>query len=137
MSFFLSNKASKARLREAENAMRNRAEVVKARSTGQFSRRDFIKAGVFTTGGLLVPIHGLSPFANSAYAAVPTGAPRSPLAFDRPFQSPLLRCHNLTPHPLTSTGGSDAQLMWPSAIDRKSTRLNSSHSDRSRMPSSA
>ena len=26
---------------------------------------------------------------------------------------------------------------WPGPVDRKSTRLNSSHSDRSRMPSSA
>ena len=103
MSFFISSKASKARQREAQNALRNREEIVKARSLGQVSRRDLLKAGVFTAGGLLLPIHGLSPFVRSAYAAVPTGAPRSPLAFDRPFQAPLLRCHNLTPHALTST----------------------------------
>ncbi|MBE0624265.1 MAG: multicopper oxidase domain-containing protein [Burkholderiales bacterium] len=112
MSFFISNKDSKARQREAEIAMRNRAEVVKARSLGEMSRRDFVKAGVFTTGGLLVPISGLSPFARSAYADVPTGAPRSPLAFDKPFVSQLLRCDNLKSEQLTSTGGPDAQLMW-------------------------
>ena len=78
-SFFISDKDSKARQREALNALRNREEIIKARSLGQMSRRDFVKAGVFTTGGLLVPISGLSPFANSAYASVPTGAPRSPL----------------------------------------------------------
>jgi FtsP/CotA-like multicopper oxidase with cupredoxin domain len=120
MSFFISEKDSKARMREAENALRNRAEVIQARSLGQISRRDLIKAGVFTAGGLLVPIHGLSPFANSAYAAVPTGAPRSPLPApgDKPWIQPLLRLHNLTPHPLTSTGGPDAQLIWPSELNQ-------------------
>jgi hypothetical protein len=120
MSFFVSDKDSKARFREAENAMRNRAEVVKARSLGQISRRDLIKAGVFTAGGLLVPITGLSPFAKSAYASgtVPTGAPLSPLPApgDKPWTQPLLRLHNLAPHPLTSTGGPDAQLVWPTEL---------------------
>jgi hypothetical protein len=118
MSFFVSDKDSKARFHEAENAMRNRAEVVKARSLGQISRRDLIKAGVFTAGGLLVPITGLSPFAKSAYAAVPTGAPRSPVPApgDIPWSQPFLRLHNLKPHALTSTGGPDAQLMWPSGF---------------------
>jgi len=127
MSFFISSKASKARQREAQNAMRNREEVIKARSLGQMSRRDFVKAGVFTTGGLLVPISGLSPFARSAYASVPTGAPRSPLPYDRPFQATLLRCHNLTPHPLTSTGGPDAELMWPSVMGEVNAKRRSNH----------
>jgi len=70
--FFLSGK-NQSRLREAENARRNRAEIVRARSTGQVTRRDLIKAGIYTAGGLLVPIHGLSPFAKSAFGAVPTG----------------------------------------------------------------
>ncbi|MBI4289885.1 MAG: hypothetical protein HY661_00230, partial [Betaproteobacteria bacterium] len=117
MSFFI-GRESRARMREAENARRNRAEIVKARSQGQITRRDLIKAGVFTAGGLLVPIHGLSPFAKSAYADVPTGTPRSPCPRpgDQPFMQPLLRHHNLTRHPLASTGGSDAQLMWDSAM---------------------
>jgi len=92
------------------------------------SRRDFVKAGVFTTGGLLVRISGLSPFARSAYADVPTGAPRSPLAFDKPFQAPLLRCHNLTPQPLTSTGGPDAQLAWPDPMEQPAQR-RSNHAE--------
>ncbi|HXD43166.1 MAG TPA: hypothetical protein VN649_21560, partial [Ramlibacter sp.] len=112
-SFFISRKDSQARLREAENAMKNRAEIIQARSRGQMSKRDLLK--VFGVGGMLLPIQGLSPFANSAYASVPTGAPRSPLPYDRPFQSPLLRCHNLTSQPLTSTGGPDAQLIWPTS----------------------
>jgi len=113
-SFFISRKDSQARLREAENAMKNRAEIIQARSQGQMSKRDLLK--VFTAGGLLVPIQGLSPFARSAFAAVPTGAPRSPLPFDKPFTSPLLRCYNLTSHQLSSTGGPDAQLLWPTSM---------------------
>src|SRR6185369_7169944 len=114
-SFFISRKDSQARLREAENAMKNRAEIIQARSQGQMSKRDLLK--VFGVGGMLLPIQGLSPFARSAFAdsGVPTGAPRSPLPYDRPFQSPLLRCHNLTSQPLTSTGGPDAQLIWPTS----------------------
>src|SRR5262245_64673887 len=88
--FFLSEKASKVRIREAENARKNRAEILKAFSTGKVSRRDLVKMGLITTGGLLAPIHGLNPFVNSAYASgasgpgnvgngIPTGAPPSPL----------------------------------------------------------
>ena len=85
--FFLSEKASKARLREAENARKNRAEIVKAYSQGKVTRRELVKWGLITTGGLLAPIHGLNPFVNSAYgqsgpgnqgSGIPTGAPPSP-----------------------------------------------------------
>ncbi len=112
---YLSRKASRARQREAENARRNRAEIVKARSLGQVTRRELIKMGIFTAGGLLVAKNGLSPFAKSAFAQVVTSIPLSPFPqpTDRPFIQPLLRLHNLAPHPLTSTGGSDAQLVWP------------------------
>ncbi|HEX6829695.1 MAG TPA: hypothetical protein VF104_12040, partial [Burkholderiales bacterium] len=121
--FFLSRKHS-ARLHEAENARKNRAEIVKALSTGQISRRDLMKAGIFTAGGLLVVKNGLSPFASSAFAAVPTGTPTSPFPrrdaqgriIDRAYVQPLLRLHNLTRQPLTSTGGPDAQLVWPTAL---------------------
>src|SRR6476469_486208 len=93
--FFLSEKSSKARLREAENARKNRAEILKAYSQGKVSRRELVKWGLITTGGLLAPIHGLNPFVSSAYASggsgsggavvlannagngIPTGAPPS------------------------------------------------------------
>ena len=96
--FFLSEKASKARLREAENARKNRAEIVKAYSQGKVTRRELVKWGLITTGGLLAPIHGLNPFVNSAYAAsgsggsdIPTGAPPSPLFGVQPFSTPMPR----------------------------------------------
>jgi len=122
--FFLSENVSKARLREAENARRNRAEIVKAHSQGQVTRRDLVKWGVITAAGLLAPIHGLNPFVKSAFASVPTGTPTSPFPrrdgqgriIDAPFTQPLLRLHQMQTYPLTSTGGSDAQLVWPSAL---------------------
>ena len=91
-SVYLSPKASRARLREAENARNNRREIVKAYSTGQISRRDLIRWGVITAGGLLLPINGLSPFASSVYAdGIPTGAPPSPLFGVQPFSQPMPR----------------------------------------------
>ncbi len=89
--FFLNDKSSKARLREAENARKNRAEIVRAHSQGKVSRRDLIKMGLITTGGLLAPIHGLNPFVKSAYGDVPTGAPPSPLFGVQPFSTPMPR----------------------------------------------
>jgi len=88
--FFLSSK-EKARLREAENARKNRAEIIKAVSQGQISRRDLVKWGLITAGGLWAPIHGLSPFAKSAFGTIPTGAPPSPLFGVQPFTQPLYR----------------------------------------------
>ncbi|MGZ4831053.1 MAG: multicopper oxidase family protein, partial [Candidatus Angelobacter sp.] len=99
--FFLSEKSSKARLREAENARKNRAEIVKAFSQGKVTRRELVKWGLITSGGLLAPIHGLNPFVNSAYASggtagnigtgIPTGAPPSPTFGVQPFSTPMPR----------------------------------------------
>ncbi|HSB73462.1 MAG TPA: copper oxidase, partial [Candidatus Methylomirabilis sp.] len=96
--------ASKARLREAEGARKNRMEIVKALSHGQVSRRDLIKWGLFTTAGLLVPKQGLSPFAKSAYADsnIPTGAPPSPLFGVKAFTQPMPRFDVLPWIPLAS-----------------------------------
>src|SRR3954463_820542 len=109
MSFiYLPKNASKARLREAENARKNRAEIVKAFSQGKVTRRELVKWGLITSGGLLAPIHGLNPFVNSAYASgpggnagvigqanvgngIPTGAPPSPKFGVQPFSTPMPR----------------------------------------------
>ena len=76
---YLPKDASKRRIREAENARNNRLEIVKALSHGQIDRRDLFRWGLFTTTGALALKHGLSPYATSALAAVPTGTPPSPL----------------------------------------------------------
>src|ERR1051326_8479640 len=51
--FFLPLGASKARLREAENARKNRAEILRAFSPGKVSRRELIKWGLIPTAGAL------------------------------------------------------------------------------------
>src|SRR5712691_8348179 len=90
---YLPANASMARLREAENARRNRADILKALADGTIRRRDLIKWGLFTAAGTLALQNGLSPFARSAYADsnIPTGAPPSPLFGVQPFSTPMPR----------------------------------------------
>jgi manganese oxidase len=94
---FLPPDASKARQKEAQDARNERAQIIKALSWGQVSRRDLIKWGLFTTAGVLAPIRGLSPFATSAYAdggsggGIPTGAPPSPMFGVQAFSTPMPR----------------------------------------------
>jgi manganese oxidase len=124
MAIFVNRNASRARQKEAENARRNRAEIVKARSLGQMSRRDLVRTGVFTAGGLLALKNGLSPFATSVYAEVPTGTPLSPFPrrdaagtiVDRAFVQPLFRLHTLKTYPLTPTVGTETRLVWPASV---------------------
>jgi manganese oxidase len=100
---WLSENADKRRLRDAENAQRNRAEITKALSHGQISRRDLVKWGLFTSAGLLAPIGGLSPFVRPLHAqtasfssggscsAIPTGLSPSPTFNVQPFTQPMPR----------------------------------------------
>jgi len=84
--------ASKARLRAAEQARRERAEIVRELSWGRVSRRDLIKMGLFTGAGVLAPIGGLNPFVASVSAATgPTGAPPSPVFGCAEFSQPMAR----------------------------------------------
>src|SRR5260221_9511367 len=73
--FFLSENSSKTRLRDAQNARNNRAEILKAYSHGKVSRRDLVKWGLITAGGALAPIGGLNPFVPSAPGQVARGHP--------------------------------------------------------------
>lgn len=100
---YLGPKASRNRIREAQNARNNRAEIVKALSTGQISRRELFKWGIFTSSGLLLCKNGLSPFAPSAYASgVPTGTPRSPLYGIQKYTQPMQRLRYVPPTPMKS-----------------------------------
>ena len=54
--FYHPRNASRARLRDSENARKNRTEIVKAFSRGQVSRRALIKWGLITSAGTLAPI---------------------------------------------------------------------------------
>jgi hypothetical protein len=99
---YISTKASRIRHREAQRARDNRAEIVKARSVGQISRRDLIRWGILTTAGMLVCKNGLSPFARSAFAGVPTGTPRSPPFGAQKFSQPMPRLRLQTPTSMSS-----------------------------------
>jgi manganese oxidase len=104
-SIFLPRDASNARLRDAENARRNRAGIVKALSHGQVSRRELFKWGLFTGAGLLAPIGGLNPMVGSARAdgsSIPTGAPPSPMFGVQAFTQPMPRFDVLPRNPLSS-----------------------------------
>src|SRR5215471_13618159 len=117
--YYLSTKASRIRQREAQNARNNRAEIVKALSLGQITRRDLYKWGIFTAGGVLALKNGLSPFARSAFAAVPTGTPPSPLFGARKFTQPLNRLALQRPQPLTriphDANTNNDTARWPAA----------------------
>ena len=129
--FFLSEKSSKARLREAENARKNRAEILKAFSQGKVTRRELVKWGLITAGGALAPIHGLNPFVSSAYAssgssgggnvsnAIPTGAPPSPTFGVQPFSTPMPR-FDVIPRGTNPLGGDLTPVPQAQAKDRKS-----------------
>ena len=108
--FWLSEKSDRARIRDAENARKNRLEIVKALSHGKVSRRDLIKWGLFTSAGILAPMGGLNPFVRPLHGAttsfsgtrsfsgsrgagsgIPTGLPVSPLFGVQPFTTPMPR----------------------------------------------
>ena len=102
-NIYLPRNASKAQLRAAENARKNRVEIVKAYSHGQVSRRDLVKWGLITAGGIIAPIGGLSPFVRTSRASggsnIPTGASPSPLFNAGTFTQPMQRLDVQQPKP--------------------------------------
>ena len=97
---FLRKNASRIRLREAQQARRNRLEITKALSLGHVSRRDLFKWGLFTTTGALAWKHGLNPFVQSAFGSHQTSFPHSPLFGVEKFSQPLPRLAVQQPIPL-------------------------------------
>ena len=100
---YLPKKASQARQREAQHARDNREEIVRALNTGQITKRELFKWGIFTSAGVLAAKHGLSPFARSALAKESTGTPASPKYGAVKFTDRLVRLNLQTPKPLTRT----------------------------------
>ena len=101
-TFWLREDSDPRRLRDAENARRNRQEITAALSHGQIKRRDLVKWGLFTTAGLIAPLGGLNPFVRPLHAydfsrgsgncsQIPTGLSPSPTFGVQPFSAPLLR----------------------------------------------
>ncbi len=123
---YLGERPSGMRLREAENARRNRREIVKALSHGQITRRDLFRWGLFTTTGLLALKNGLSPYATSAFGQVPTGAPRSPAFGAKKFTQPMPRAVRQTPVPMIAQPNGDYAFDTPggSSLEPPARRLS-------------
>jgi len=104
-TFWLREDSDRRRIRDAENARRNRAEITAALSHGKIKRRDLVKWGLFTTAGAMLPIGGLNPFVRPVYAdggggggggggscvPIPTGLPASPTFGVSAFSQPMPR----------------------------------------------
>jgi FtsP/CotA-like multicopper oxidase with cupredoxin domain len=136
---YLPRNASRVRLREAQRARDNRAEIRKALSTGQVTRRELYKWGIFTATGLLALKNGLSPFAPSALAdGVPTGTPPSPLFGAQPFTQPMPRLALQKPIPIMRTpidnNPNNDQAVFVGTNERPGKRL-SYHTDFTANPS--
>ena len=124
---YISEKASRIRQREAQKARDNRAEIVKALSLGQITRRDLFKWGLLTSAGVLACKKGLSPFARSAFADVPTGTPRSPLFGALKFFQRMPRLRLQTPMPLTRNANDEA--VFPAGSGYDNAKRLSYHND--------
>src|SRR5258706_10120058 len=136
MTMYLSANASQIRLREAQHARANRAEIIRALALGQITRRDLFKWGIFTTTGALAFKHGLSPFAPSAVAGdIPTGLPSSPLFGAAKFTQPLPRLALQQPIPLTRVPrGTETDAAFPAFLSERNARRLSYHTDFSADP---
>src|SRR5262245_34409108 len=130
---YLSSKASRVRRRDAQRARDNRADVGNARSIGQITSRDRYNSAALTSTGFLAWKNGLSPFARSAYAAVPTGTPRSPLFGAQKFTQPMPRLALQTPVPMVRDQFDNAQFTGAFANERPAKRL-SYHTDFTNNP---
>jgi FtsP/CotA-like multicopper oxidase with cupredoxin domain len=125
---YLSKNASRIRQQEAQNARDNRAEIVKALSSGQVTKRDLFRWGIFTATGALALKNGLSPFARSAYADVPTGTPPSPLGTATKFSQAMPRLALQPRLPLTRDPAT-GNAVFPAALGERPAKRLSYHTD--------
>ncbi|MGO4672136.1 multicopper oxidase domain-containing protein [Bosea sp. 2YAB26] len=126
---YLPRETTGIRLREAQRALENRLEIVKALSLGEITKRDLLRWGFFTAGGLLVAKNGLSPFAKSAYAQVPTGAPRSPTFGAVRYHDAMRRPEVQKPVPLLRMPNGDAAWQFASGGQEPPAKNFSYHTD--------
>lgn len=128
---YLDRTASRARVREAENARKNRLEIVKALSTGDVTRRELFKWGIFTAAGTLAMTNGLSPFAHSQILpSIPTGTPPSPLFTALPFTQPVLRlCEQKPVDLLPVVSGNETMLAWKDMPGEPLSKRTSWHTE--------
>ncbi len=125
---YLPDQASRSRQKEAQKARDNRFEIRQALNQGQITKRDLIKWGIFTMTGALALKNGLSPYAQSAFGAVPTGTPRSPLFGAAKFTQPFQRLNLQTPCQMTYDQASDS-CSFPSTMLERPARRESYHTE--------
>ncbi|MBR0975132.1 MULTISPECIES: multicopper oxidase domain-containing protein [Bradyrhizobium] len=126
---YLSKNESKRRLKEAEDARANRLEIVSALSQGTISKRDLFRWGLLTATGAILAKNGLSPFATSAYAQVPTGTPPSPLFGAKKFTHRMPRQELQKPIPLLRQTNGDAAWQVAPGVNEPAARNFSYHTD--------
>lgn len=131
---YLPKSAPKNRLREAQKARENRAEIRRALTLGDVTRRDLLKMGIFTATGALALKHGLSPFAPSAYADIPTGTPPSPLFGAKPFTQPMPRLSDQTRNRQTLTHyynsyTGETEAVFPAHLGERNAKRLSWHTE--------
>jgi FtsP/CotA-like multicopper oxidase with cupredoxin domain len=124
---YISPKASRIRQREAQRARDNRSEIRKALRLGQINRRDLVRWGIFTSAGMLALKNGLSPFARSAFADIPTGTPRSPLFGVGKFTQRMPRLRTQTPLPIVRNAADEA--VFPAGLGYPNAKQLSYHND--------
>jgi FtsP/CotA-like multicopper oxidase with cupredoxin domain len=130
---YLPKDASRLRQREAQHARNNRQELSKALNSGQITKRDLFRWGLLTSSGMLALKNGLSPFAKSAYAQVPTGTPRSPLFGAHKFTHPMVRLDLQKPIPMTRTP--EGHAAWgPQAPNEPAAKRLSWHNEYNNPP---
>ncbi len=129
---YLPKNAPRNRHREAQNARNNRQEIYKALHDGQITKRDLFRWGLLSATGLLVAKNGLSQYASSAYAAVPTGTPPSPLFGVQKFTIPMQRLSLQNPIPLTRVQNPQTgewQARWSTAPNEPDAKRTSWHNE--------
>ncbi|WP_088347934.1 MULTISPECIES: multicopper oxidase domain-containing protein [Rhodomicrobium] len=127
---YLPKSASKARLREAQTSRDNRAEIVRALHLGEVTRRDLFRMGIFTVTGALALKNGLSPFARSAFAAIPVGTPPSPMFGAQRFTQAFQRMNLQTGHRLTHQNvGGKMEACFPAAMAQLNGKATSWHEE--------
>jgi manganese oxidase len=136
-SLWVREDADRGKWREAEQARQNRREIQQALNSGEISRRELVKWGLYTSAAVIAPIGGLSPFVRSAHGqtadasstfrtgaagtGVPTGLPLSPTFGVLPFTSPMYRMDIL---PQYYVPGSEAAKYPMPSIPQSTTALS-------------
>ncbi|MGO4671084.1 hypothetical protein [Bosea sp. 2RAB26] len=123
---YLSRETTGVRLKEAAHSQENRREIGRALTLGQITKRDLLRWGYFSAGGLLMAKNGFGPFVGSAYA---DSLPRSPTFGAVKFQTPMQRADLQRPIPLLRLPNGDTAWQTTGGSAELPARNVSYHTD--------